>query len=178
METLAAVSLAGNIVNFLDFGLKVVSKGREIYRASDGALSENNDLEVVTRDLLVLQTRMERSLTSTTLAYDLNQPDEDLVQLLESSNELARRLLERLNMAKALGRFKRWKSLRQAIKSVSSKTEVDDIASRLTAYRAQFQTRILSSIRYHHFLQKIIVALSKTCLARKSIKLLTISKPK
>jgi hypothetical protein len=147
METLAAVGLAGNIVNFLDFGLKVVSKGREIHRANDGALSQNNDLEVVTRDLLLLQTRMERSLTSTTTAYDLNQPDEDLVQLLESSNELARRLLERLNMAKALGRYKRWKSLRQAIKSVSSKAEVDDIASRLTTYRAQFQTRILASIR-------------------------------
>lgn len=57
-ETLAAVSLAGNIVNFLDFGLKIVFKGREIYLANDGTLSEHNDLEAVTRDLLLLQTQM------------------------------------------------------------------------------------------------------------------------
>ncbi|ERF73759.1 hypothetical protein EPUS_09357 [Endocarpon pusillum Z07020] len=146
METLAAVSLAGNIVNFLDFGLKIVSKGREIYHAIDGAFSEHNDLEVVTRDLLLLQTQMEQSLVTTSAAADLGGHDVDLVKLLESSNKLARNLLECLNKAKALGRFRRWKSLRQAVKSVSSKGEVDDMANRLSMYRAQFQGRVLSSL--------------------------------
>lgn len=150
METLAAVSLAGNVVNFLDLGLKIVSKGREIYHSNDGTLSESNDLETVTRDLLLLQTQMERSLTTNTVAADFNQIDIDLEKLLKSSNDLARTLLERLNKAKALGRSRRWKSLRQAIKSVSSKREVDDMAQRLSAYRAEFQTRILSSLRYIH----------------------------
>lgn len=139
METLAAVSLAGNIVNFLDFGLKIVSKGREIYHANDGALSEHNDLEAVTRDLLLLQTQMEQSLVTTSVAADLGDHDADLVKLLESSNKLARNLLECLNKAKALGRFRRWKSFRQAVKSVSSKGEVDDMANRLSMYRAQFK---------------------------------------
>lgn len=59
-----------------------------------------------------------------------------VIKLLESSNELARKHLERLNVAEALGRFRRWKSLRQVIKRASSKREVDDMADRLSMYRA------------------------------------------
>lgn len=84
---------------------------------------------------------------TTSAAAELGDHDVDLVKLLESSNKLARNLLECLNKAKALGRFRRWKSLRQAVKSVSSKGEFDDMANRLSMYRAQFQSRVLSSLR-------------------------------
>ena len=59
MEALSAVSLASNIVQFLEFGLRVLSKGNKIYRSVDGALEENLDLEVVTYDLVVIQTKLK-----------------------------------------------------------------------------------------------------------------------
>lgn len=75
-------------------------------------------------------------MVHTSAVADLDHHPLDLVKLLESSNELARKHLERLNVAKALGRFHRWKSLRQVIKRASSKREVDDTADRLSMYRA------------------------------------------
>lgn len=147
METVAAVGLASNILSFVDFGVKVVSKGHRIYRSNDGSLEENNDLEAVTNDLLVLQTRMERSLLSESLDPYQTNDDEALKKLLSASNGLAKTMLQRLNKAKAQGRFRRWRSLRQAVKSVCSKTEVDEMAQRLAQFRAEFQTRIISSIR-------------------------------
>jgi hypothetical protein len=146
MESLAAVSLAGNVVNFLEFGLDIVSTAKEMRRTHDGALLRHNDLEVATRDLLLIQTQMECCLSANSVASGLGQTDIDLVKLLESSNALARSLLERLNMAKSIGGLRRWKSMRQALKSVSSKQEIDDMAHRLSDFRSQFQTRILSTL--------------------------------
>jgi hypothetical protein len=146
MESLAAVSLAGNVVNFIEFGLDIVSKAKEMRRTHNGVLAGHNDLEVATRDLLLIQTQMERCLAATSAASDMGQPDRDLIRLMESSNALARSLLERLNMAKSIGGLRRWKSIRQALKSVSSKQEIDDVARRLSDFRSQFQTRILSTL--------------------------------
>jgi hypothetical protein len=146
MESLAAVSLAGNVVNFLEFGLDIVSKAKEMRRTHNGALAGHNDLEIATRDLLLIQTQMEPCLSANSVASGPGQTDIDLVKLLESSNALARSLLERLNVAKSIGGLRRWKSIRQALKSVSSKQEIDDMAHRLSDFRSQFQTRILSTL--------------------------------
>lgn len=45
MEALAAVSLAGNILQFLDFCKKVVSGSREIYHSLSGTSEEYESLE-------------------------------------------------------------------------------------------------------------------------------------
>ena len=152
MEAIVAFGLASNIVAFVDFGLKVVSKGHHIYRSNDGSLAENNDLEVVTNDLLILQTQLSQSTGSVSAAPSSVtasvEEEKHLRTLLAASNDSARRLLALLNKAKAQGRFRRWKSLRQAVKSVCSKNEVDDIARRLSDFRSQLQTRLILSLRY------------------------------
>lgn len=73
----------------------------------------------------------------------LSKNDQALAGLGATSKQVARTLLEQLNKAKAQGRFRRWKSLRQALKSVTSKSEVDDLAKRLVILRDQFNLRIL-----------------------------------
>ncbi|KAJ5005429.1 hypothetical protein K4K48_007180 [Colletotrichum sp. SAR 10_66] len=45
MEALAAVSLAGNVAQFLEFGLKAVATTHELLRNPDGTLQENIDLQ-------------------------------------------------------------------------------------------------------------------------------------
>ena len=60
----------------------------------------------------------------------------------------AEKLLKKLNMAKAQGRFRRWKSLRQALKSVWSKAEVEEMARILHGFRSELQLRIMISLRY------------------------------
>jgi hypothetical protein len=150
MEAVAAVGLAGNIIQFIDFAAKVVTKGHRIYQSADGSLSEYNDLQLITSDLLVLQTKLERSQEQDSTPTSCNEDDEAIQKLAAASTKLAQQLLKRLNAVKAQGRFRRWKSLRQAVKHVCSKAEVDDMARRLSQFREELQTRGLFSLRYAH----------------------------
>lgn len=147
MDPITAIGIAGSIVQFVDFGLKVVSKGNHIYRSGDGTLSEDHDLEVLTRDLVLFNARMQCALQPAEPVAGLSQTDQALKDLSATSKELAEKLLERLNMVKAQGRFRRWKSFRQALKSVWSKTQIDEMARRLSLVKEQLQLRILVSLR-------------------------------
>ena len=148
MDPLTGLSVASNIVQFIDFSLRVVSKGCKIYRSIDGTLAENLDLEIVTNDLIVLQTKLQRCYPvpyQTSLSMD---DAEAFKKLSEACARLAAKLLEKLNMAKAQGRFRKWKSLRQAVKSVWSKGDVEETASRLQIFRTELQLHLLVTLRY------------------------------
>lgn len=47
MDPLSSLGVAGNVIQFIDFGIKLVSRFKQIYRSADGALQENNDLSDV-----------------------------------------------------------------------------------------------------------------------------------
>ncbi|KIW97978.1 uncharacterized protein Z519_01562 [Cladophialophora bantiana CBS 173.52] len=136
VDPVSAIGVAGSVLQFLDFAAKVVTKGNQIYRTRDGLLQEHQDLNLVTSDLLLMKTKIEK------LHPDETIPD----QLLSASVELARQLLTRLNQAQAQGRLRRWKSLRQAVKCVCSKKEVDDMANRLAMFRDQITLRLMTSV--------------------------------
>ena len=151
MDPISALGIAGNIVQFVDFGIRVVSKSCHIYRSADGRLSEDLDLEVVTSDLLVLQSRLQMPLQcSTANAGTESQIIDDaqaLQALCEACAKLSVNLLEKLNMAKAQGRYRKWKSLRQALKSVWSKEDVNNMRRNLEEFQNQLSLRILVSLR-------------------------------
>lgn len=148
MEALSAISLASNIVQFLEFGLRVLSKGNKIYRSVDGALDENLDLEVVTSHLLVMQTKLKSTLLSSTHTQLVSDDVKAFNALSESCSALAEKLLERLTRVKVQGRFRRWKSLRQALKIVWSKQDIENMKSTLESFRSEMQTHLLISLRW------------------------------
>jgi hypothetical protein len=57
LDSLSTISLAGNIVQFVDFAIKIVSKSKQIL--SNGAASENLALEDVTEKLLDIVSRLK-----------------------------------------------------------------------------------------------------------------------
>jgi hypothetical protein len=59
LDPLTALSLAGNILQFIDFAAKVVSKCRGIHKSPDGVLPEDQELELVASDLARLSKRLE-----------------------------------------------------------------------------------------------------------------------
>ena len=147
MEALTAIGLAANILQFIDLGIKVVSKGNQIYRSGDGTLPEHHDLAVVTNDLLLLQTKLSGCLRPSGSSSCLSEDDQALEKLAGASNDLAVQLLGRLNRVKAQGRHLRWKSWRQALKSICTKKDVDEMARRMALLRDELNTRILVSLR-------------------------------
>lgn len=147
MDPITALGVAGSIVQLVDFGIKVVSKGNKIYYSGDGSTAENHDLENVANDLVLIQNRLRQSLYPLGVYGPLSEDEQALGDIGAVSSQVAEALLEQLNKAKAQGRFRRWKSLRQAVKSVSSKSQVEDLARRLVMLRDQFNLRILVRLK-------------------------------
>jgi hypothetical protein len=59
MEALAAIGLVGNIVQFVDFSGKLVSKSVQLYYSNNGALVEHVDIETATKHLAVLNKKLK-----------------------------------------------------------------------------------------------------------------------
>jgi len=58
LDPLTALSLAGTVVQFVDFTSKILAKGAEIHRSLDGSLRENVEVESIVKDLVQLNSRL------------------------------------------------------------------------------------------------------------------------
>jgi hypothetical protein len=141
MDPLTVIGLVGNIVQFVDFTSKLLSKAGEVYRSADGALVENTDLEIVANDLISLCSPRN---PNTTIPSD----NPALDALWSKCEEVGKELLEALAKLKIQGQKTKWKSFRKALKSVWSKEEIEALLKRLSSFRDELNLRILVDLRY------------------------------
>jgi hypothetical protein len=75
LDPLTALSVAGTIVQFVDFSASLISKGQAIHRK--GSTVQNNELETVTKDLLDITRTLQVSLPQdTSLAHSLSKDEQ------------------------------------------------------------------------------------------------------
>ncbi|KAL6716077.1 hypothetical protein ACLMJK_005643 [Lecanora helva] len=142
MESLAALGLAANIVQFLDFGRKLVSGTLELCRSEDGTSSAGRALQIVTEDLNKLCIDLSQHGHS---AYQsTNGGEAGLFELADSCKRLGQELIQRLNSLKVKGANRRWKSFRQLLKSIWHAEEVSRYEKQLNHYRSQIALRLLT----------------------------------
>jgi hypothetical protein len=83
MNRSTALSLAGNIIQFVDFGTKLFTDVGELYRSLAGSLTINDEKELVTTDLQVLIKKLRDSvIPETTSCLSIRQPGGNLSILL------------------------------------------------------------------------------------------------
>lgn len=153
LEALTALSLAGTIVQFVDFSGKLLAKGHEIYDSGDGASIGNSDIEAAAKNLRDLTGRLDASAVSR--RGDAGSIDTSIVsevaltQLTTKCSAVAGELLEVLDRLKVQGGSnRRWKSFRQALDGSLKQGRVDEINSRLQALRQELSFNVLVSFRY------------------------------
>ncbi|KAI9771952.1 MAG: hypothetical protein M1839_002585 [Geoglossum umbratile] len=139
MEVLAAISLAGNIIQFVDFSGKLISKTAEIRKSGTGALAENINIETATNDLALLSTKLHDSANSA--------GDTALQELCQSCNTIATELLTVLDSVKVHGGQNKWKSFRKALRSVWSKEDIALLEQRLARFRDELNLRVAIDLR-------------------------------
>lgn len=128
-EALAAFGLASNIVQFVDFGIKLVSCGAELYSSAEGASKENTIMEKITLDI----KRNTQNLASGGVNHD-----EALRDLVKACNELARDLLAVLGTLKIdVKKNRRMETMRKSLKNFQKRREIKDIYNRLCKVRDQ-----------------------------------------
>jgi hypothetical protein len=156
MDPFAAFSLAGTVLAFSRFGMALLGDARELYKCTQGALTANEELELVITDLQALLNKLKARFPAVDQASDVrvaqdNDPPRTLPQIVEDAKELAEELLKRLNNLKVKsgkGRKweRKWESVRKAVESVWTKDEIAALNKRLDSFKNAIKTNILVSI--------------------------------
>lgn len=139
MEALAAISLVGNIVQFVSFSGKLISKSTQLYHSSDGALREYIDVENAAKHLLLLNKKLKDDA--------ITVGDAALQTLCLSCRESAIDLLEALDNVKVKNKQQKWESVRQALRSVWSKEEVKELEQRLAKIKDDLNFHVVMGLR-------------------------------
>ncbi|KAF4633368.1 hypothetical protein G7Y89_g4751 [Cudoniella acicularis] len=183
MDPLSALSVAGNIIQFIQFGLQVLSKGQEICGSSSGLLAEESEIGAVSQDVKTISRSIKLSLNirQNEIVEDLvnknidvvsasqelehltkelklslngqqslcvNEDEQALNTICDSCVNIANELSEYLEKLKVKGqKYRRWKSFRQALKTVWRKEDIDNLVKRLSLLRGQLELHILASLR-------------------------------
>ncbi|KAF2628007.1 hypothetical protein BU25DRAFT_410635 [Macroventuria anomochaeta] len=149
MDPLTAVSLVGTIVQFIDFGSKLVSAGKELYNSASGALEQNVRITEVTSDLqaICLPLRTASSPFSNPNIRGISPSHQQALQRLAASCvEVANKLMPVLEglQIPANTTHRTWHAIRQSIKSTLQKEEISQLRSTLDMLQQQLNTRMLA----------------------------------
>jgi hypothetical protein len=137
LEVLAAIGLAGNIVQFAEFVSKIVCKTYDIHNQA-GALTSYSDLAVVSTDL---------SLLNAAIIAGAQHASPQLRKICNLCYSVTNDLDEALLELKLGDKKNFWRSFRTALKSVLNKDKLRELENRLDGIRAQLQLHLTVELR-------------------------------
>lgn len=114
IDPLAALGLARNIVQFVDFSYNLLCESKALYDSSTGATADNVLNETIATDLNLLNAR----LTAPSAPGAIPDP---IKSLAGQCKDVARDLLDVIDNIKIKGSHKRWKSFIQTLRTVWKK---------------------------------------------------------
>jgi hypothetical protein len=152
VDPLTALSVASSVVQFVDYGTKLLSKTSELYK--NGSLADNDELELVTKDLTRLTGDLVLGKEQQDDA-DTNDPgageDTALQELARSCNDVGEQLLAQLRTLKVTKSGNKLEhgleSLGKSLRSLWKRSKVENIEKRLRKVREELDTRILALIK-------------------------------
>jgi hypothetical protein len=146
MDPLTALSLAGTIVQFVQFATQIVQA------TVSGASPVQEELETRTLALRDLIARLRRKRpsdnVSTSLIFPADSPDKTLQILCDGCAATADELLARLDRLRVEGKHKMWKNFQNAIKSAWTQKELESLSRRLSEFRTALDTHVLANLKY------------------------------
>jgi hypothetical protein len=147
MDPAAAIGLASNIIQFIQYTGNILSKSREIYRAVDGRLGEHTELEVIAK---TLQAHVGHISHQADKLGKASNTATQFFQLCDGVRNLSSELVQTVEKLKVDGRDgkrSKWDSFRRALESVWKEEDIADLLRRLDLYRSQVNTSTLLYIQ-------------------------------
>lgn len=149
MDPISALSLSAAILQFVDFGSKIIVTTYRTYRSADGTTQENLNLAELTTTLHGLQARLATPrIPSREQEHDA---DRNALELQAARcRDIAAELLQLLDdlkvKVKDKGFRRTWESLRQGCRAEWSKGKIARHGKTLRDVAEQINTRLLSLI--------------------------------
>lgn len=142
MDPFSAVSLAGTVVQLLDFGIKLVAKSHELYTSATGTEVQNIELDAIAQNLTSLNQRVQNRARNT-CAFAVSEDEKALADMTSRCTRIGQELIDALQRTKVQGSHRAWKSVRQALKSTLSRGQIENLYDRLKQYREQIVVVLL-----------------------------------
>ena len=145
LEGIAALSFAGNIIQFIDTGVRLFSKSRKLYKSHNGVLLESTELEIIATSIKELS---EQLTTSPPSQHQRSLENSGLRLLAQSCNNVAEELLSALEKLKIRGSERRkWQSFRVALSAIWKSEDIEDMAKRLDLLSKQLTTEMICTLQ-------------------------------
>lgn len=144
-ETLAALSLAGNIVQFIEFGCRLFTKSQELHGSAIGVAAEDDRLAIIAGSLRNISQDLEGTSPS---PGGLSPEASDLEELVDECKRVANELLGALDKLKSTNAGNTWKYFRDSLKRVWEEERINSVAQRLNLCSFQVTICLLKLLRY------------------------------
>ncbi|CAN9449980.1 unnamed protein product [Alternaria alternata] len=147
LDPLTALGVVANVTQFVDLASKIFAKSHAIYNSANGSLVEYDDLGKVSEDISVLSTKLQESLTTTAASSSLTTDEQALCDLCKGCIDVSQELTKALKKLTSQGKPGRFRSFRQALKSVWSKDDIDNLERRVRMYKEELNICIIVGLR-------------------------------
>lgn len=144
MEPLAALGLASNVLQFVDFSSNLVRDAAKVYHSTSGLPAELEDVVIITDSLDSYMGRLSPPALSPSAPAD----NKALIALVSSCQETCRDLKQLVENIKGKDPGSRRDSFRVAWRSLRSKGRLEELEKRLDRYRSQILSHLVYMLRY------------------------------
>jgi hypothetical protein len=141
LDPLSALSVAGNVIQFVDFTSKLFGLTSEVYRSASGASKETEELEAIAKHLQGLCARLSQSAQSLSPQHP---PDAELKELAGNCSSVGAELLKALASLKSNGTNKGWQSFRLALATTWKAKKIEALCQRLQSFRSQLILHLIA----------------------------------
>jgi len=146
MEGLVVFGIVCNVIQVVDFGLKTISKGREI--AKKGATADILDAGFIAQHLDDLGDALSKSIPTPVANQQLSRSDQQLVDIATKCRDLAKDLSLEVAKLKPAQVAKKWKTFVRLVETLWKTSKIEQMKTRLEAHRRTLDTVLLAKLRY------------------------------
>ncbi|CAN9128966.1 unnamed protein product [Alternaria alternata] len=147
LDPLIALGAVANVTQFVELAIRIFAKSHAIYNSANGSLVEHDDLGKVSEDISSLSRKLQESLTTTAASSSLTTDEQALCDLCKGCIDVSQELKKALEKLTGQGKPGRFRSFRQALKSVWSKDDIDNLERRVKMYKEELNIRIIVGLR-------------------------------
>jgi hypothetical protein len=146
-EAVAALSLAANILQVVQCGLRFVSVAWGIYRSGQGGVDIFSDLHTISNDLEVVLRQIQTDAPGSAPQNSASSCG-GIFQLAEECAKVARQMLDSLENLGLPEKGRKREALKAAFKLTWRSDDIKSLQRRLEEFRSQLILNLVVSLRY------------------------------
>lgn len=147
IEALAAISLAGNILQFVEVSAKILATSKKIYVSADGMSEDTFNMSTVLNQLQASTERLKDTISPPETTTVWTAADASLEKLRIQCCGVNHELQDVFKSLAVDGRATKWKSFKKALASEWKNGRLQDIQSSLFVLRDEMHFQITVSLR-------------------------------